>query len=506
MLTATMHRAPLRALILVALVGCGDNIQGVPDEILRAGVYAGRCASPRSGVDPATGRGYDDVRGSLLDEKLWLRSWLDDTYLWYGELPDRNLASYPTAVDYFDAMKTRATTPSGKPKDQFHFTYDTAVWVALSRSGVEASYGLQWVLVSRTPPRKLVVAFAQPGSPGAAAGIGRGAEVLTIDGVDLVAGSDVDTLNQGISPAAAGETHSFVIRDDPAAAPRTVALTSADISLTPVSNVHTLPAPNDHVGYLTFTDHVATAEKALAAAITELRDARITDLVLDIRYNGGGYLDIASELAFMIAGPDATAGKTFERTLFNDKYPTTDPVTGATLAPSPFLDKAYGFSLPPLQPLPSLGLGRVFVLTGSGTCSASESVMNGLAGIGVEVIQIGGTTCGKPYGFYPAGNCGTTYFSIQFQGINDQGFGDYADGFVPAGDALPGGEVLPGCVVADDFTHSLGDPAEARLAAALAYRDTGSCPRTALRAATARGMTDGDTVKPLWRQNRIMTR
>ena len=63
------------------------------------------------------------------------------------------------------------------------------------------------------------------------------------------------------------------------------------------------------------------------------------------------------------------------------------------------------------QPLPTLDLSRVYVLTSAGTCSASEAIINGLRGVGVQVIQIGGTTCGKPYGFYPPDNCGTTYFA-----------------------------------------------------------------------------------------------
>ena len=58
------------------------------------------------------------------------------------------------------------------------------------------------------------------------------------------------------------------------------------------------------------------------------------------------------------------------------------------------------------------------------TCSASESIINGLRGVNVQVIQIGSTTCGKPYGFYPEDNCGTTYFSIQFKGVNAAGFGE----------------------------------------------------------------------------------
>src|SRR4029078_1056346 len=95
------------------------------------------------------------------------------------------------------------------------------------------------------------------------------------------------------------------------------------------------------------------------------------------------------------------------------------------------------------QPLPTLDLGRVFVLTSADTCSASEAIINGLRGAGVALQLMGSTTCGKPYGFYPHDNCGTTYFAIQFQGVNFLGFGDYADGFVSP------------CSVADAFVHAL---------------------------------------------------
>jgi len=155
----------------------------------------------------------------------------------------------------------------------------------------------------------------------------------------------------------------------------------------------------------------------------------------------------------------------------------TDPITGRPLSPTPFYDTTLGlpFNGTPGQALPYLGLTRVYVLTGGGTCSASEAVMNGLRGVGVEVIQIGSTTCGKPYGFYPVDNCGTTYFTIQFKGANEVGFGDYPDGFSPMNSTNPG-VVVPGCSIADDFTRQLGDPTESRLAAALAYRDGAGCP------------------------------
>jgi hypothetical protein len=266
------------------------------------------------------------------------------------------------------------------------------------------------------------------------------------------------------------------IRDLGAASARPATLTSAIITAQPVQNVGTIASTGDAVGYMLFNDQLASSEAALVAAFTQLQTAGVTDLVLDIRYNGGGFLDIASEVAYMIAGPGPTDGRTFELAQFNSKYPTLDPVTGQAIAPLPFESATQGFSTTAGQRLPHLDLLRVFVLTGPNTCSASEAIINGLRGVGIVVIQIGSTTCGKPYGFYPQDNCGTTYFSIQFRGVNALDFGDYSDGFSPQNAAVPTNVQLPGCAVADDFTHALGDPAEGRLAAALAYRSNLACP------------------------------
>jgi carboxyl-terminal processing protease len=209
----------------------------------------------------------------------------------------------------------------------------------------------------------------------------------------------------------------------------------------------------------------------LVAAIEQMRTAGVTDLVLDLRYNGGGYLFLASQLAYMIAGPARASGRTFEGIQFNNKHTSIDPVTGQPLTPVPFFSTTRANA-----PLPALNLSRVHVLTGGTTCSASESIMNGLRGVGVEVIQVGSTTCGKPYGFYPEDNCGTTYFSIQFRGINAAGFGDYADGFSPSNTSGVAGTSVPGCSVADDFTAALGDPNEDLLQTALGRIRGQSCP------------------------------
>jgi carboxyl-terminal processing protease len=467
--------------------------------------FAAMCVTPRTGTDPVTQRTYPDKQGTLLNELNWLRSWNNDLYLWFDEVTDQNPATFATDASYFDALKTMQTSPSGKPKDRFHFTYQTSVWEALSQNGVSAGYGANFVVIAATPPREVIVSYTQPGSAATTppANLARGAKLLAIDGVDLVNATDqasIDILNAGLQPQTIGESHTFSVLDAGAAAPRTITLVSASVTETPVQNVHTLTAPNGSlVGYMLFNDHIATAEAELVAAFSQLKSAGVHDLVLDIRYNGGGYLDIASEVAYMIAGPGPTTGQTFELDQFNSKHTSVNPVTGAPLAPVDFHATTQGFSpsSPAGQALPTLNLTRVFVLTTANTCSASEAIINGLRGVNVEVIQIGSTTCGKPYGFYPADNCGVTYFSIQFQGINAQGFGDYPDGFTPQNTVATEGVLLPGCSVADDYTHQLGDSAEGMLASALSYQSNGACP------VPPSGMAIGRSIKSVWRQNRM---
>ncbi len=470
-----------------------------PDVFPPAREFAARCANPRSGNFP-------DRPGTFVDENNWLRSWSNNLYLWYDEIVDVDPVLHPTPR-YFDLMRTFATTPSGADRDRFHFTYPTDEWERLSQSGVSAGYGMGLAALSRRPPRDYRIAYVEPDSPASRAKLGRGARLLAADGTGVAYGR-ASILNAAFFPDDAGETHEFQIQDLGASEPRTVLLTSAIITSDPVQNNRVMETDSGPVGYMVFNDHIATAERELVDAMTEFEQADVDDLVLDLRYNGGGYLAIASQVAYMIAGPSA-AGRTFDELRFNDKHRTFNPVTGRVLAPVPFYDSTIGLSVPSGRSLPNLDLSRVFVLTGGGTCSASESIINGLRGIDLEVIQIGTTTCGKPYGFYPADNCGTTYFSIQFRGVNAKGFGDYPDGFSPQNTARTEGVSVPGCVVGDDLGHKLGDIDEARLKAALQYRIDGTCPTpAALRSARPTGgsllpsVVDAIVPKSIWLQNR----
>jgi carboxyl-terminal processing protease len=439
--------------------------------------YKNFCAAPRSGTDPFSGNRYPDKAGTAMHEKMWLRSWTNKTYLWYREVPDPDPASYSVA-SYFSLLKTSAVTDSGTAKDQFHFTENTAQYKQRSQSGVSSGYGIRWSVASTTAPRSFIVAYTEPNSPAALAGVKRGDFLLEVDGVDFVndgTAAGVQVLNAGLYPAKAGETHQFKFRTL-SNSQSSHQLVSADVASSPVQNAKVITTGSGPVGYVQFNSYIVPAQQQLINAVKLFRDAAIKELVVDLRYNGGGLLDLAGQLGYMVTGPTIIQSRYFERLQFNDKYPNTNPITGNSLSPTPFHSKEINYETYTLtdRTLPNLNLSRIYVLTTENTCSASEAFMNGLRGIDVEVIQIGGKTCGKPYGFYPEDNCGTTYFSIQFRGINAKGFGDYSDGFNPTVAPVFAADIK-GCAVEDDLSNALGDPEEAMLKTALHYADTRSC-------------------------------
>ena len=453
--------------------------------------FAAYCTDPRAGVD-AEGRPFPDLPGSVAHENNWLRSWSNEEYLWYDEIVDVDPIHHDTPT-YFDLMRTFAKTPSGRDKDRFHFTWDTEDYLRASNTGIAVGYGAEWAILQARRPRESASRLRSRTRRASRAELTRGAHVIAIDGASVVDG-DAAVLNAGLFPGSRGETHTFVVRDLGASvgAERTVVLTAEEIAADPVQNDQIIQHGGRRVAYMAFHDHNRVAEGELAAAVRRFRAGGVQDLVLDMRYNGGGLLYVAAQLGYMIAG-SASAGKVFDGLQYNDKR------SAENLA-FPFISVDTDN-----RPLPTLDLERVFVLASGLTCSASESVINGLRGIDVEVILIGGTTCGKPYGFLPADNCGTTYFSTQFQSFNDKGFGDYADGFVPVvGGGTEPWEV-PGCLVADDFDHVLGNRNEARLAAALGYISNRRCPPAS--ATSLAGLADGDigvtrSVRTILRQNR----
>lgn len=398
------------------------------------------------------------MQGTYLDENNWLRSWSHETYLWYDEIKDVDPACC-TTPEYFQLMKTNETTSSGKPKDRFHFSQSTREYRKLSNEGIAAGYGVILKVLQRSPPRNVVVAYTEPGSPAAGVNLVRGTQILGVDGIDIVNSRDEDDIkkiNAALNPSA-GDTHTFTVKDPASPSQgRSVTMTAREITVHPVQNVKVIAtSESDRVGYMLFNNHINTAAQPLIdAGNTFLEGGGIDDLVLDLRYNSGGFIYIAQIVASMIAG-SAGDGKNFTEVQYNDKR---DSVF------RPFAN-AFEDENGTVHELPALNLTRLFVLTSSSTCSASELIINSLRGIDIEIILVGSTTCGKYHGFVSTDNCGTTYSTIQLRAVNNKGVADYDDGFPPT------------CSVADnDYEHRLGDPEEGLLKTALAYQADDACP------------------------------
>ena len=422
------------------------------------------CETPRTGNDPFNNNApYPDQVGSALYEKLWLRSWSDETYLWYDEIADNDPESFATVADYFAQLKTEQLTDSGAKKDNFHFSEPTEDYFQEAQSGVTSGYGINWAFIGDSADRILRVAYLEDGSPASQIGFQRGDTVLSVDGVSITTNTEsgIDTLNEGLFSPTNGDSHTIVVQSNDGAE-KTFNVTAGNIEQTPVQNVKTITTANgSNVGYMQFNSHISIAQEGLIDAVNKFKADRVDELVIDFRYNGGGLLALSAQLAYMVAGSANVQNRFYYQTQQNDKQPVDSPF--------PFIDEEIDYS---------------------------TFFINGLKGIDAEVILIGDTTCGKPYGFTPTHNCATTYYTIQFSGVNNQGFGEYAAGFSPTPTPQFNADVQ-GCKIEDDFDHQLGDSNEAVLATALFHVENGSCPIRTATAAKAEPVSFSNTQESL---------
>ncbi len=414
----TRLAAPVALAVLLAACGGGDD---------------------RQTPAPAAGCSVDE-------QKSWLGGYMREWYFWSAIAPHPDPLAYATVQEYFDALLYPGGV-AGVPADRWSRTESTESFNRFYGEGATLGYGLSvaGLEVAGQAGKPLRVRHVEPLSDAAAQGLRRGDELLSLNGrsaADIVLADDFSAL----SADSEGQQLALVLRDA-AGLEHSVTLTARVFTLTPVTGASVVASPlGRRIGYVAVKDMIAQAQPPLAAAFRQFQSQGVDEVVLDLRYNGGGLVSVAGTVASHTVGTRVPANSAFAKLLYNDQRAAIN-------------NQTFAFG----QPQPSFGLPRVFVLTGRRTCSASEQVVNGLRPF-AEVVLIGETTCGKPVGFLPTSQCGTTYSVVNFESVNARDEGRYYDGF----DAT--------CAVADDLSRPQGDPEEALLQAALGYADSGACP------------------------------
>jgi hypothetical protein len=219
-------------------------------------------------------------------QKNWVRSSLNENYLFYRDAPLTSIDpnTYSNTVDNLFLDYTVRGVPS---KDRFSFVLTQAEADASFQSGTAAS-----------------------------AGFARGMVLATVDGV-ATSFSIPLTLFDKLFNSAAGTSSVVGVQDTLGGPVRTLTVASANFGTSPVIVDRVLPATT--TGYLAYNSFATpVGEVQLADAFKRFATAGVTELVVDLRYNSGGFIAIAAQLGYLVAGQVQSSGKVFESLVFND--------------------------------------------------------------------------------------------------------------------------------------------------------------------------------------------
>lgn len=369
------------------------------------------------------------------------------TYFWYSSVPklDPFSASYPNADTLLAVMKRYAiNTATAAPYDHYSFLDRNGTLTNKLMNGISAStfaattsdFGLEYapVLVSSGSNQvRIFVLYADKNSPAGKAGIDRGCEITSVNGTTSF--TNTNSSLQFVYNAIVGSTSTVTLgitRADKTTF--TTTLNPVAYSINPVlfDTVYTA-ANNTKVGYFglytfasVFNDkgQATYTKTALDQAFTKFVASGIKNLIVDLRYNGGGATTTAEYLDSAIA-PASAAGKTMYTYKYNDKIMQNLAATGLTETVK-FPGRTGG-----------LALDNVFFITSGNTASASELTLNNLKPY-VKVLLVGEKTYGKPVGFIDFNisaynRSGTVkyladLYAINFATHNANGSGDYYTG------------------------------------------------------------------------------
>ncbi len=438
-------RLPTVLAMLATLASCGGS-----------GGSSGGGGGPISGTPTPTPSPAPTLGCTLSERQSWTLAQLNEWYLFPSLLDTSvNAAAHATVQSYIDALVAPARAQS---RDRF-FTYITSIAEenAFFNSGATAGFGVR--LSYDTVNRRLFVMEAYEGAPALAAGIDRGTEIIAIGESPstmqtvsaLFASGGAQAVSNAIGPSTAGLSRTLTIRNN--GVDSTITVTKATFSITPVSSRYGAKVFDDggrKIGYINLRTFIDTADPALRSAFAGFKAQGVTQLIVDVRYNGGGLVSIAELMSdLMNAGraPQVQGYTTFrpEKAAFNE----TTPFTNRTEAVA--------------------ALKIAFIGTGS-SASASELVINAQTPyLGANSALIGSNTFGKPVGQIGLDKttCDDRLRVVAFKTENANRQGDYYTGLKS--------HVGATCSAGDDITKPLGDPAEASVKVALDYLAGRAC-------------------------------
>ena len=372
---------------------------------------------------------------------------MQDWYLWYDEMPDVNVDNYDSPEALLEALRY-------KPLDKWSFVADKSVFESYFQAGEYLGFGYGY---SYDEQGNIYVTFVFKDSPLYGYGVRRGWRITAVDDQILSPFEDISPL-MGKDEAGIQKKLTFV---EPDSSTASFTVTKDTIRINAVLACDTLHVDDKIVGHLVFQTFVETAIAELDSAFQYLQSVGASELIVDLRYNGGGSMDVADKLASLIAGT-SNKDNVFIRLIHNDKqtaYNTDIKLTGENDA---------------------LSLNRVVFITSKGSASASEAVINGLKPY-MNVSLIGDRTYGKPVGMHSWASHYSDYVfvPISFKLVNVNDYGDYYDG-LPADDYAP-----------DGLSYGFNDRHEPRLHDAILYLETGVYPNP--------GQQKSLTLLPVWK-------
>lgn len=370
---------------------------------------------------------------SANDQKRFVRDATEYWYLWNDLLPGNTRVR-----DYADPAELLADMTGVQPLDSFSYIGSAVADAAFFGAGQYLGFGFSWQRYGSDDLR-LTQVFSS--SPADQAGFARGQRIIAIDGRTV---AEIDAA-EGLGAALEPDSVEFTMQETDGTTEFTTRIVKDVVTIDPVPQYRLVPTVfGPPIGYLELSTFVSTANPELEAAFEEFRANGVTDLIVDLRYNGGGLLSTAELLGNLLGG-EVAENLVFSGTRFNaDRADDNDSDTRfARLAGS-------------------VSLSRLVVITTAATASASELVINGLEPH-VDVTVIGERTFGKPVGQVGFEFCGNVLRLTAFRNVNADGSGDYFDG-LPAD-----------CAANDDLDLPIGDPDDPNMVAAFGYLATGTC-------------------------------